>query len=526
MPRRTSFLLAALRRSTEAVLLLGVFPIYFFHLPAQSYPLAVPDGAISNAQVLHARNWLTTLGLPDPSITRSNAGERWYLIETGRGQFSPTFGNLFAPDTGWVDIAKAHHTDLIYTFTAAPAWTAHSANNDPVNRAPYDIDDKDETCMTPIAGKLSSDGDCIWKEWITALMQKNCDVTAQPNHPLTGRCHIRYFETWNEFNAENFWQDTLAHLAKMSNDMAIIVRAYCGDCKIIGGSTSAGGIGRSGDGPSGSGRFDVALGEFLDAWHAIPHASLPDIVSFHAYPSRTNVSYPPFPETNISVNDPKCTEATVPDVFCYIPIVDQPAAIRRILAERPYLPTTTPIWNTESGWNGNRTLLHGVNSDGYADMATGYLRQAFLARETILLANQGIPVNIWYEADHQCDGTLFGFGLPASSNDMWQCRNDPVIPHGLTPAGIALNTLYSWLHDATFTGPCKSSGFVWWCPLRGPSIGDAMLAWTTSWKRAESATVLPVTFKYAHVLDGSEAQLKAHEPPLLEMRPRLFNNTR
>ncbi len=241
---------------------------------------------------------------------------------------------------------------------------------------------------------------------------------------------------------------------------------------------------------------------------------------------RTNVSYPPFPETNISVNDPKCPAANVPNVSCYIPIVNQPAAIRRILAARPYLLATTPIWNTESGWNGNRTLLHGVNSDGYADAATDYLRQAFLARETILLANRGIPVNIWYEADHQCDGTLYGFGLPTSSNEMWQCRNDPVIPRGLTPAGIALNTLHSWLDGATFTGPCKSSGSVWWCPLTGPSIGEAILAWTTSWKGAEPAAILPAKFEYAHVLDGSDTQLKPGQGPLLEMRPRLFNNRR
>jgi hypothetical protein len=494
---------------------------------AQTYPLAVTDEAIENSYVLHARNWPTKLGLPNPPILRTNAGERWDLIEISRDVFNPTFGNLFLPDTGWVAVAEGHHTQIVYTFSTVPEWAIHGSGSGDAMTAPYDIDAKDEPCMGPMAGQTSADGDCIWKEWITALMQKNCGVAAVPAEPLRGRCAIRYFEAWNEFNASNFWNDSLAHLAKMANDMALLVRAYCGDCQIIGGSTSAGGIGRRGDGPDGSGAFDTALGEFLDAWHAIPHASLPDIVSFHAYPSRTNVSYPPFPETNVSLNDSRCSQRLVPNIYCYRAIVDEPDAVRHVIASRPYLSPSTPIWNTESGWNGNRTLLHGVDAEGHADPATGILRQAFLARMTILMANKGVAVNLWYEADHQCDGTLYGFGLSSqSSYEMWQCRKDPVIPVGLTPAGRALNVLHDWLHGSEFTAACKSLGTVWWCPIHGPAIGDAVLAWTTRWDGSEWAKVLPGTFRYAHTLDGTTAQVQPGERPLLEPRPRLFSNNR
>jgi hypothetical protein len=493
---------------------------------AQAYPLKIEDRALENAYVLHARNWPPTLGLPNSVIMRTNAGERWFQIETARDTFSPTFGNLFLPDTGWVATAQKYHTDLIYTFNTVPAWAVHNSGGDPANVAPYDIDAKSERCEGPLSGQVSADGNCIWKEWISALMQKNCNVKAQPAQSLNGRCQIRYFEAWNEFNAGLFWGDSLKHLAKMANDMAIIVRNYCGDCAIIGGSTSAGGVGRSGDGPSGSGSFEVALGEFLDAWHAIPDASLPDIVSFHAYPSRTNVGYPPFPETNVSVNDPKCTSASVPNVWCKSSIVDQPRLVRSLITGRPYLPRSTPIWNTESGWMKNSDLLHGVEKEGHADPATGILRQAFFARESILLANEGVAVNLWYEADHQCDGTLYGFDLPASSQEMKPCSQDPVIPSGLTPAGRAMNTIYAWLHDGTFTGPCSSKGTVWWCPVSGPGIGDGLIAWTTKWNQPESASVLPAEFKYAHTLDGMIFQVPPGEKPLLEIRPRLFNSVR
>ena len=484
--------------------------------------MTIEDRSIENPYVLHPRDWPNLLGLQNAIIMRTNAGERWYQIETARGVYSPTFGNLFQPETGWVDTAARNHTQLIYTFNTVPAWAVKQSSDGPAMSAPYDINARNEPCVTPLAGVFSANGNCIWKEWITALMQKNCGVATPPSQPLRGRCSIRYFEAWNEFNAANFWNDSLEHLAQMANDMAVIVRTYCADCVIIAGSTSAGGVGRGGDGPMGSGKFDVALGEFLDAWHSQPHPSLPDVVSFHSYPARTNISLVPFPETNISINDARCSATSVPNVSCYIAIVDQPDRIRDILAKRPYLKANIPIWNTESGWNGNKALFHGVDAEGHADSTTWSLRQAFLARQTILLANKGVAVNLWYEADNQCWGTLYGLGADAAPREMKPCSADPVIPLGLTPAGRALNTLYQWMHGATFLGPCKATGTVWQCPIESPTTGTAVLAWTMRW--GTEAADLDAPFRYAHTIDGTTAELHSGEKPLLESRPRLFNN--
>jgi len=492
-------------------------------LPAQTYPLNITDRALMNPEVLHARNWPSSLGLPPLAITRSNAGERWYNIEKARGQFDPNFGNLFTPGTGWVDMAEKNHTDLIYTFNTVPAWAARQEGNAAAKVAPYDIDEENEKCEAPLDGVTSPNGNCIWKECVTALMQKNCNVKAPPERPLRGQCRIRNFETWNEFNAEMFWQDSLAHLAKMANDTAVIVRKYCGDCTIVGGSVSAGGVGRGGNGPGGSGSFAVALGQFLDAWHAIPGASLPDAVSFHAYPSRTNVSYPPFPESNVSLNDPKCGPGSVPNVSCEHAVAHQPLRLRDMLAARSWLPANVQIWNTESGWNTNKTLLHGTDAEGHADEETGMLRQAYLARLEVLLANEGVAVNIWYEADHQCTGTLVGFGLPSTSPEFRSCPNDPPIPQGLTPAGRALNTLYQWLHGGTFTGACTASGDVWSCPVRGPGSGTGVIAWTTKWKGQESASRLSGKFQFVHTLDGETMPVSAQDKQV-EFRPRLFSD--
>jgi hypothetical protein len=164
-----------------------------------------------------------------------------------------------------------------------------------------------------------------------------------------------------------------------------------------------------------------------------------------------------------------------------------------------------------------------VDAAGQADEETGILRQAYLARLEILLANAGVAVNLWYEADHQCTGTLVGFGLPSTSHDFDPCRNDPPIPAGLTPAGRALSTMYKWLHGGTFTGPCKSSGDVWWCAVSEPGTGDGVIAWTTRWKGEEPASKLPGKYEFVHNLDGQTTPFRGNERQI-EFRPQLFNN--
>ena len=205
------------------------------------------------------------------------------------------------------------------------------------------------------------------------------------------------------------------------------------------------------------------------------------------------------------------------------PTAHQPGRLRDVLAARSWLPADIQIWNTESGWNTNKTLLHGVDAEGHADEETGVLRQAYLARLEILLANEGVAVNLWYEADHQCTGTLVGFGLDRASPEFRSCANDPPIQPGLTPAGQALKTMFAWLHGGTFTGPCQSKGDVWWCPVSGPGSGEGVIAWTTRWKGEESASKLPGKYQYLHNLDGETRPLRANEKQI-EFRPQLFND--
>jgi hypothetical protein len=104
----------------------------------------------------------------------------------------------------------------------------------------------------------------------------------------------------------------------MANDAATIVRLYCADCLIVGGSGSAGGDGFHASGQSGV--YSTALLNFLTAWASIKGASLPDLVSIHTYPARTDVAPVPFPSTNVSNGSAYCTASNVPNVHCRVPI--------------------------------------------------------------------------------------------------------------------------------------------------------------------------------------------------------------
>jgi hypothetical protein len=94
-------------------------------------------------------------------------------------------------------------------------------------------------------------------------------------------------------NVGVYWTDTVAKLAQMAEDKTAIIRLYCGDCTVLGGSVSAGGDGTGGSWINGS----VGLEPFLAAWGALTSPHLPDAISWHAYPSRTTIKPAPFPET-------------------------------------------------------------------------------------------------------------------------------------------------------------------------------------------------------------------------------------
>ena len=445
---------------------------------------------------------------PSPAIMRPRGGAGWSVIETARGQYSPTFASLNV----WIANAQKNNSQLLYTFLNVPSWASDAST-----LPPADLNDSNETCEAPLAGVNRPQGDCIFAEFVTALMQYVCDVTQAPASPLVGVCKIRYFEAWNEFNDGQFWDSDYTSMVKMANDAATIVQQYCGDCLFLAGNTSAGGDGYNdnyhGD-PAVSGQFDIALGQFLDAWYAIPGATLPDAVSFHAYGARRNVIPYPFPETIVSQGSSLCTAANTPNPNCRTPVFQQTAAIRAILQARPWA-SKLPIWASEGGYGRNDDLTDNVSQ---TDWNTTFLRQAYVARWMLAMASSGTVANFWYEFDDQCWGTMMGMGTSTSASG---CPGDPVIPVGYTPIHQTWLQMLSYLNGAEFSGPCFSSGTIWTCNITKPNY-KATFMWTVAWLQTRKMTISPAFQQYrdlqgtVHPLNGNNTITVSNLPILLE----------
>ncbi len=431
------------------------------------------------------------------------------MIESARGQYSPTFAGL---DT-WIAAASQHHAQLLYTFDAVPHWAA-TAGTEP----PSDLHATNETCEAPLAGVTRPNGDCIWTEFVTKLMQHVCQVGSAPTKPLIGVCRIRIFESWNEFNDNQYWTSNYADMARMANDAATVVKQYCGDCTFLAGNTSAGGDGyipKYYHDPTVSPLFDLALGQMLDAWYALPNHTLPDAVSFHAYGARNMITPYPMPETNVSHSDSRCSAQNTPNVFCRLAIFDEAPAVRAVLKQRPWA-ANLPIWNTEGGFGRNDDMTDGVNE---TDQNTSILRQAYVARWLLAMGSSGTAVNLWYVWDDPCWGTMLGRGIAPSSTG---CPNDPMIPPGNTPAFKAWTITTGWLSGATFTGPCTNQGEIWRCTITKPGGYQGMFLWTTGWLASTSVNLGTNPYHQWRDLDGNVNQLNGRTSVTASNRPILL----
>ncbi len=466
--------------------------------------------SIATAQVPGSMNIGTIVSShwpsPSPSIMRPRWGAEWRQIETARGTYTWTIMD------GWISAAQQHNTQILFTFLDVPSWAAADTTT-----PPSDLNAVNEKCQAPLAGVVRSGGNCMFAEFVTALMQHVCGVSSQPSAPLTGKCTIQIFESWNEFNDGQFWSSNYTDMATMANDAATIVRKYCGDCTVLAGNTSAGGDGYNANyyhNPAVSGRFDLALGQLLDAWYAIPNASLPNAVSFHAYGARRNVIPYPMPETNVSVGSSLCTATNVPNPNCRTAVFDETPAIRTVLQERSWA-ANLPIWNTEGGFGRNDDMTDDVSQ---TDWNTNFLRQAYVARWMLAMATSGTVTNLWYEYDDPCWGTMMGYAKAPSSTG---CSEDPMVPNGFTPIHQTWVQMLSYLSGATFNGPCTHSGTIWTCSMTKGGKQQEFI-WTTQWLSTASVNIGSTFNQYSdlagvvHPITGSTVTV-SNQPILLQL---------
>src|ERR1700688_116352 len=104
----------------------------------------------------------------------------------------------------WLDAARAHNVDVMYTFSRTPGWAARNAHStcgpsrDEADCSPPADLATSAACQGPLQGTTTTD--CYFKEFVTSLLDHVCSGKA-PNKS----CRIVAFSCWNEPNLDGFW---------------------------------------------------------------------------------------------------------------------------------------------------------------------------------------------------------------------------------------------------------------------------------------------------------------------------------
>ncbi|MGD0987856.1 MAG: hypothetical protein ABR874_08600 [Candidatus Sulfotelmatobacter sp.] len=413
----------------------------------------------------------------------------WYHLEgAGRGRYD--WHNLDV----WLNAARSHNVDVMYTFSRTPGWAAVSTHEacgpraDSADCAPPSDLMKTAACQAPLAGVTTTD--CQFKEFVTSLMSHVCSGTA-PNRS----CQIVAFSCWNEPNLDGFWVGTYAESAKMCADMVKVVKDQCRSCTTLTPDISAATSGDTkGNGDSRS--YDEWTQRFLAAYSNYSN-DYPDAGAFHPYAARTwNINPVPFPETFVGSGCPGGGQSPA----CPDTLLGKIATMRSILDSGGM--SGKPLWATEGGWGTNGEL---PDPDAQA---------AYVARWLILQASAGVQRAYWFMWDNGGDARGWG--------GMWDPRN------GTNKAGIAYGQVYNWLVGATFYRPCSNNQGVWTCDISRPGGYYGRIVWNALNSYDANASFRYATgadFSQYRDLAGGKASIEAgavnigSKPILLEKLP-------
>ena len=345
----------------------------------------------------------------------------------------------------WLDAARAHNVDVMYTFSRTPPWAARNARSDcGPNRGEADCSPPKDlavnaACEGPLKG--TSTTDCFFKEFVTSLMDHVCSGKA-PNKS----CRIVAFSCWNEPNLDGFWIGNYAESAQMCSDMVRIVKEQCKDCVTLTPDISAATSGDTKD--NGDSRsYDDWFKNFLIAYRQ--YGNYPDAGAFHPYAARTHGIVPaPFPETFVGSGCPHESRSPV----CPDTLLGKIATLRALMNQNGM--AGKPLWATEGGWGTN------------GEMRDPDAQAAYVARWLILQASAGVQRAYWYMWDMGRDPQAWGGLWDASS--------------GTYKAGIAYGQTYTWLVGASFTKPCAGDHDVWTCDLALPDGKQGRIVWNAA----------------------------------------------
>jgi hypothetical protein len=405
-----------------------------------------------------------------------DADDAWALLSASGGPYDWTKVQTH------VTAANTYHFDLLYTFGRTPVWASSNPTDSVCNYSPGQCDPPVDVSARDDAGAGAeadggADSDEHVKSFWTQFMNGPLCTGVAPNKTCGP---IKYFELWNEPNADAFWQGNYHQLAKMSSDATYIIKHACQSCIVMTSDVSCGGDGYHGlpdpnlDGGHDSGVCDAWMAGYLTEWQKL--GNLPDAGAWHPYPSHTNITPVPFPETNVSNGNSACSGT--PNSSCRYSIVDQISRMRQVFDDHGL--AGKPMYATEGSWL-DPTHLPVVAQ-----------QEAWLARYYLILAASGkVTTVFWYAQDTASAAPLYSIDAGA-----------------LTAAGKAYGVVYGWLNGATLQ-PCNVTGTVWTCALTQAGKPE-LVVWDASDTVLDGSThAFSVTGGYTHQddLDGNAASI-------------------
>ncbi len=368
---------------------------------------------------------------------------QWPSLNTAAGVF--TFTNL---DTMLGTAYANGTTEVLYTLARTPPWISSGASDSTLCHYPTGaVGGGNGECYPPT--DLNADGsgtNATWKAWITKIAQHANGQDFNPTY-LTNHAHIRYWEIWNEPDAQFYWNGTFAQLARLTEDARCIIKG-------------TGVIHQSGDGtatPCTATAIDPTAQIVMSSGHA-------DSVKNRTYAQ--NQLY-----CNNTGNSTYTPSWQLP---CPIPATATAAAID--VVNYHMKPGNTAGYSWEDALNLYVTNLH-------ASLQTAELAKPLWDGE-MSYAEAGFT-NSYTDPDMASSLwarmylSMWSQGISGSALYTWDSIGGTFSGASQTQVTTAYQQTFNWLTGAVLTSPCAESGTVWQCGIVKNGVPYGII-WDTS----------------------------------------------
>lgn len=251
---------------------------------------------------------------------------------------------------------------------------------------------------------------------------------------------IKYYEIWNEPNVKLFFSGSVDQMVLLTKTAHDTLKAIDPDIKIVSPS------------PDGKGY------EWLDEFFSKGGGNYVDIIGFHFY------VMPGPPEDMVS-------------------------SIRRVKYIMKKHGITKPLWDTEAGWDRQKTF-------------TDEQAAAYVARSYILNWAEGVKRFYWYAWD---DTNWIGLKMTRDDNK------------SITPAGAAYAQIQNWLIGRTIDSCTRDDNGVWTCTVSYKSTKLGIITWAETGSHILRTT--NATYRVLEQLNGTTKTLNNNEPITINSSP-------